>query len=200
MCLIRSSFFKYLNWFTRSIFLPSHFYSFSSLSLFLLLNTIIFVFSTFTSSFFFLIYFPRLFIISFVSLPLCRNYQVICYAPNFSLPSVPYIYASFCTPSLPGSFLFFSFLSTSSTVISVPSSAVCFFFIFISAFHFSILPSKSTIPILALLFPRSLIPFSFSLSLSLCILCSYFFYLFLFPLPLLLLLLSTSLIALSFPF
>jgi hypothetical protein len=48
----------------------SQFHSFSSLFLFLLLNTIIFVFSTFTSSFFFLTYFHRLFIISFISLSL----------------------------------------------------------------------------------------------------------------------------------
>jgi hypothetical protein len=48
----------------------SQFHSFSSLFLFLLLNTIIFVFSTFTSSFFFLTYFHRLCIISFISLSL----------------------------------------------------------------------------------------------------------------------------------
>jgi hypothetical protein len=50
-------------------FLPSQFHSFSSLFLFLLLNTIIF-FSTFTSSFFFLKHFPRFFNISFISLSL----------------------------------------------------------------------------------------------------------------------------------
>jgi hypothetical protein len=42
----------YLNSFIRSIFLSSYFHSFSSLFLFLLLNTIIFVFSTFTSKLF----------------------------------------------------------------------------------------------------------------------------------------------------
>jgi hypothetical protein len=55
MCLIRD-------------FLSSQFHSFSSLFLFLILNTIIFIFLTFTSNFFFLIYFPRFFIISFISL------------------------------------------------------------------------------------------------------------------------------------
>jgi hypothetical protein len=54
---------KYLNPLTLSILLSSHFHSFSSLFLFLLLNTIIFVFSIFTSSFFFLTYFPRFLII-----------------------------------------------------------------------------------------------------------------------------------------
>jgi hypothetical protein len=61
---------KYLNLLTRSIFLPSHFHSFYSLFLFFLFNTIIFGFSIFTCSFFFLACFPRLFIISFISLSL----------------------------------------------------------------------------------------------------------------------------------
>jgi hypothetical protein len=61
---------KYFNWFTCSIFLPSQFHSFSSLFLFFLWNTIIFVFSTFISSFFFLTYFHRFVIISFISLSL----------------------------------------------------------------------------------------------------------------------------------
>jgi hypothetical protein len=48
----------------------SQFHSCSSLFLFFLLNTIIFVFSTFISCFFFLTYFTRLFVISFISLSL----------------------------------------------------------------------------------------------------------------------------------
>jgi hypothetical protein len=64
-------------------YFPSfRFHLFSSLFLFLLLNTINFVFSTFTSSFFFLTTVPDFFHFSFT---LCRNYQVLRkrQAPNF---------------------------------------------------------------------------------------------------------------------
>jgi hypothetical protein len=74
MCLSRGSFVECVTQVFQliscSFFLPSQFHSFSSFFLFLFLNTIIFVFSTFTSSFSFLRYFPRFFIISFISLSL----------------------------------------------------------------------------------------------------------------------------------
>jgi hypothetical protein len=85
---------KNLNSFTRSIFLPSQFHSFSLLFfLFLLLSTIIFVFSAFTcikkNSSFFVTYFLRVFIISFISLSL---FAAITKSANarlqtFSLPT-----------------------------------------------------------------------------------------------------------------
>jgi hypothetical protein len=86
---------KYLNSFTRSIFLPSQFHSFSLLFfLFLLLNTIIFVFSTFTCIKKIALssshrYFLRFFIISFISLSL---FAAITKSANarlqtFSLPT-----------------------------------------------------------------------------------------------------------------
>jgi hypothetical protein len=64
----------------------------------------------------------------------------------FTILSVPYIHATFCTPTLPGAFLFFKFLiclSTSSAVISVSSGAVCFSFISVPASPSSFLPSSS---------------------------------------------------------
>jgi hypothetical protein len=48
----------------------------------------------------------------------------------------PILPASFCTPPLPGAFLFFNPLICLSTVIPVSSGAVCFFFISVSAFLF----------------------------------------------------------------
>jgi hypothetical protein len=66
------------NSFTCSIFLPSQFHFFSSLFLFLLLN-IIFVFSTFTSSFFFLTYVLSQVLRHFFhfSFALCHNYHIV---------------------------------------------------------------------------------------------------------------------------
>jgi hypothetical protein len=61
-----------------------------------------------------------------------------------SVLSVPYTHASFCTLSFPGAFLYFRFLislSTSSTVISVPSGAVYFLFVSVSAFATTFLSS-----------------------------------------------------------
>jgi hypothetical protein len=53
------------------------------------LNTIIFVFSTFTSSFFFLTYFPRLFIISFISLSLLATITKSTFYVPTTLTSPP---------------------------------------------------------------------------------------------------------------
>jgi hypothetical protein len=78
---------------------------------------------------------------------------------------VPYIHASFCTPSLPGAFHFFKFpicLSTSSDVISVSSGAVCFSFICVPTSPSSFLPSSSFMKYSS---HSWVIPFSFSLGL-----------------------------------
>jgi hypothetical protein len=61
-----------------------------------------------------------------------------------SVFSVPYTHASFCILSFPSAFLYFRFLislSTSSTVISVPSGAVYFLFVSVPAFATTFLSS-----------------------------------------------------------
>jgi hypothetical protein len=87
----------------------SHFHSLSSFFLFLLLNTIIFVFSTFTSSFFFLTYFSRFLIISFISLSLFATITISsanARLHTFSLPT-----------TTPTACAFFNISSTSATYI-----------------------------------------------------------------------------------
>jgi hypothetical protein len=208
-------------------FLPSYFH-FSSLFLFPLLNTIIFVFSTFTSNFSFLAYFPRLLIISFISLSLFANitwqtpgsklspFSPACGFLNISSISATDIVNSILSlkidtysllPVFFGSFLLSSplhtpFISTTilSTILSVHASfctlsLVQFPYLSLYLFywdfcflwrrlllHFcfclSLLPSSSfsTLPILAWLFPRSLIPFSFSVRLRISIPPSLFLF------------------------